>query len=125
MKKLTAAILSLALIFSLAGCGAAAPAGTGSSAPYVGAPKIVLDGHDYFAADLTILDELPEGYLYAGELTDAEKEYAAIDGSQYYTPEGAETPDDFYVYQECGTRISDTEVDNTQRQWAYVKWSRR
>ena len=75
----------------------------------------MLDGHDYFAADLTILDELPEGYLYAGELTDAEKEYAAIDGSQYYTPEGAETPDDFYVYQECGTRISDTEVDNTQR----------
>ena len=88
MKKLTAAILSLALVFSLAGCGAAAPAGTGSSAPYAGAPKIVLDGHDYFAADLTILDELPEGYLYAGEPTDAEKEYAAIDGSQYYTPEG-------------------------------------
>ena len=49
MKKLTAAILSLALVFSLAGCGAAAPAGTGSSAPYAGAPKIVLDGHDYFA----------------------------------------------------------------------------
>lgn len=125
MKKLAAAILSLALVFSLAGCGAAVPAGTGSSAPYAGAPKIVLDGHDYFAADLTILDELPEGYLYAGELTDEEKEYAAIDGSQYYTPEGSETPDDFYVYQECGTRISDTEVDNTQRQWAYVKWSRR
>lgn len=40
----------------------------------------MLDGHDYFAADLTILDELAEGYLYAGELTDAEKDNAAIDG---------------------------------------------
>lgn len=97
MKKLTAAILCLGLIFSLAGCGAA-PAGTDSDAPYAGAPKIVLDGYDYFATDLTILEELPEG---------------------------AEAPEDFYVYQECGTRISDTEVDNARRQWAYVKWSRR
>jgi hypothetical protein len=31
---------------------------------------------------------------------------------------------DFYIYQECGTPISDNEVDNTQRQWAYVKWSK-
>ena len=124
MKKLTAAILCLGLIFSLAGCGAA-PAGTDSDAPYAGAPKIVLDGYDYFATDLTILEELPEGYAYAGELTDEEKEYAAIDGSAYYTPEGTEAPEDFYEYQECGTRISDTEVDNARRQWAYVKWSRR
>jgi hypothetical protein len=57
-------------------------------------------------------------------LTNEEKKYADLDGSQYYILQGAETIDDFYVYQECGTPISDNEVDNTQRQWAYVKWSK-
>ena len=31
-------------------------------------------------------------------------------------------PEDFYVYQECGTPVSEHEMDNTKRQWAYVKW---
>ena len=125
MKKLIEVILCLELLFSLVGCGAKTSTSTNSETPYTGAPKIVLNGCDYFATDLTILNELPEDYTYAGELTDEEKEYAGIDGNKYYILEGAETIDDFYVYQECGTRISDTEVDNTQRQWAYVKWSKR
>ncbi len=77
----------------------------------------MLNGYDYFASDAIIVNELPEGYSYAGELTDKEKEYAYIDGSEYYIQDDAEIIDDFYVYQECGTRISDTEVDNTQRQY--------
>lgn len=101
-----------------------APTGQGAQTSYNGAPKIVLHGCDYFATDLSILNELPEGYVYAGELTPEETQYADIDGSQYYIREGAETIADFYVYQECGTPISDHEVDGTQRQWAYVHWSK-
>ena len=90
--------------------------------PYMGAPKIVLDGHNYFATELCIVNEVPERYLYAGELTDQEKKYAFIDGRKYYTPNSDGVPEDFYIYQECGTPVSEHEVDNTKRQWAYVKW---
>ena len=87
--------------------------------PYMGAPKIVLDGHNYYATELCIVNEVPEGYSYAGELTDQEKKYAFIDGSKYYTPNSDGVPEDFYIYQECGTPVSEHEVDNTKRQWAY------
>ena len=125
MKKIITIAFSLMILFALVGCGAQTSSSANSEKPYTGAPKIVLNGYDYFASDPIIVHELPEGYSYAGELTDKEKEYAHIDGSEYYIQDGAETIDDFYVYQECGTKISDTEVDNTQRQWAYVKWSKQ
>ena len=88
-----------------------------------GAPKIVLDGQNYLAKELVIVNELPEGYSYAGELTDQEKEFADINGKKYYLPDGAESIEDFYVYQECGTPVSEHLVDSAKRQWAYVKWS--
>ena len=47
----------------------------------------------------------------------------SINGAKYYLPMGTESIDDFYVYQECGTPVSEQEIDNTKRQWAYVKWS--
>jgi hypothetical protein len=125
MKRLIATMLCFVLVFSLVGCGAKSSTSANSETPYNGAPKIVLNGCDYFGTELAILNELPEGYTYAGELTDEEKKYTGIYGSSYYILEGAETIDDFYVYQECGTPISDNEVDGTQRQWAYVKWSKR
>ena len=31
---------------------------------------------------------------------------------------------DFYLYQECGTPVSEDTVDNTRLQWAYVRWER-
>ena len=125
MKKIITIAFSLMLLFALVGCGAQTSSSANAEKPYTGAPKIVLNGYDYFASEPIIVHELPEGYSYAGELTDKEKEYAHIYGSEYYIQDGAETIDDFYVYQECGTRISDTEIDNTQRQWAYVKWSKQ
>ena len=78
MKKIIAIVLSLTLIFALVGCGAK---DITPEKPYTGAPKIVLNGYDYFAADAIIVHELPEGYSYAGELSDEEKKYAYIDGS--------------------------------------------
>ena len=76
MKKIITIVLSLMLIFALVGCGAKEISGANPEKPYTGAPKIVLNGYDYFAADAIIVHELPEGYSYAGELTDEEKKYA-------------------------------------------------
>lgn len=123
MKKIIGFAISVLLIFALAGCGAKSVANTGTDKPYAGAPKIVLNGHNYFANEVVIVNELPEGYSYAGELTDHEKEFAYINGEKYYLPDGAEYIEDFYVYQECGTPVNEHEIDNVKRQWAYVKWS--
>lgn len=128
MKKIITLVLSFVLVFTLVGCGTKntnTTSNTNAEKPYTGTPKIVLNGYNYFATEPNIVNELPDGYSYAGELTDNEKEYAFIDGNKYYIQENAETIDDFYVYQECGTPISDTEVDNTKRQWAYVKWCKK
>ena len=123
MKKTISMILCVMLMLSLVGCGKTQ--NTNNEVPYVGAPKIVLNGQDYFATDFETLDVLPNTVKYAGKLTDEEKQYADINGDEYYIPEGCDTIEYILVYQECGTRISDTEVDNTQRQWAYVKWTKK
>ncbi len=124
MKRILSLALCLICVLALAGCSSKSSNGAGVEKPYAGAPKIVLNGYNYFASVGVILNELPEGYSYAGKLTDAEKEYASINGSKYYIQEDTETIEDFYVYQECGTVISESEVDSTKRQWAYVKWSK-
>lgn len=119
MKRLVVILLAVTCLFSLPGCGTKTSNSVDSEMPYLGAPKIVLNGCDYFARGLDTVTELPKGYIYAGELTDKEKEYAYINGSKYYIQEEAETINDFYVYQECGIL-----PDNLKRQWAYVRWSR-
>lgn len=78
---------------------------------------------DFVIREAVIVSELPDGYSYAGELTGQEKEFAYINGEKYYLLTGTESIEDFYVYQECGTPVSKQEIDNTKRQWAYVKWS--
>lgn len=90
---------------------------------YASAPKIVIDGKEYFAYTMSIVNELPEGYECAGELTEEQLKYAHIDGTKYYINKQEENLNDFYVYQECGTPIDEKTVDSTKRQWAYVKWS--
>ena len=123
MKKMLAFLISILCVISMVGCGSNARGNTSNDKPYSCAPKIVLNGQDYFANEAVIVSELPDGYSYAGELTDQEKEFAYINGAKYYLPMGTESIDDFYVYQECGTPVSEQEIDNTKRQWAYVKWS--
>lgn len=123
MKKMLAFLISILCVISMVGCGSNARGNTSNDKPYSGAPKIVLNGQDYFANEAVIVSELPDGYSYAGELTDQEKEFAYINGAKYYLPMGTESIDDFYVYQEGGTPVSEQEIDNTKRQWAYVKWS--
>ncbi len=123
MKKIIVFAISILCVLSLVGCGSKATSHANTEQPYAGAPKIVLDDQVYLATELVIVNELPEGYSYAGELTDQEKEFAYINGEKYYLPDGAESIEDFYVYQECGTPVSEHVVDSTNRQWAYVKWS--
>jgi len=123
VKKMLAFLISILCVISMVGCGSNARGNTSNDKPYSGAPKIVLNGQDYFANEAVIVSELPDGYSYAGELTDQEKEFAYINGAKYYLPMGTESIDDFYVYQECGTPVSEQEIDNTKRQRAYVKWS--
>ena len=123
MKKMLAFLISILCVISMVGCGSNARGNTSNDKPYSGAPKIVLNGQDYFANEAVIVSELPDGYSYAGELTDQEKEFAYINGAKYYLPMGTESIDDFYVYQECGTPVSEQEIDNTKRQLSYVKVS--
>ena len=118
MKKMLAFLISILCVILLVGCGSNAGSNTSTDKPYAGAPKIVLNGQDYFADEAVIASELPDGYSYAGELTDHEKEFAYINGEKYYLPTGTESIEDFYVYQECGTPVSEQEIDNTKRQWA-------
>ena len=56
----------------------------------------MLNGQVYVARG-DIVSELPDGYSYAGELTEEEKQYAYIDGSKYYIKDGAETINEIYV----------------------------
>ena len=122
MKKIIAVAISILCVLAAAGCGVKSVENTGVEKPYAGAPKIVLNGQNYFVNEMVIVNELPEGYSYAGKLTEQEKEFAYINGEKYYLPNGVESIEDFYVYQECRTPVSEHEIDNTKRQWAYVKW---
>jgi len=119
--RYTIAIM-IVLMFILTGCDKVPDTGVNKS--YGGAPKIMLNGDNYFASELHFLEELPEGFKYAGKLTEEEKQYAGIIGDEYYISKDSDTIEYIYVYQECGTRISESEVDSTKRQWAYVKWSK-
>ena len=80
MKKIIVFTIRILCVLSLVGCGSKATSNANTEQPYAGAPKIVLDGQDYFAAELVIMNELPEGYSYAGELTDEKKNLLILMG---------------------------------------------
>ena len=69
MKKRIVFVISTVCALSLVWCGIRATHHANTEHPYTGAPKIVLDGQNYLAKELDIVNELPEGYSYAGELT--------------------------------------------------------
>ena len=81
--------------------------------------KFVLHGRQLHWSNMG----LPDGYEYGGKLTEEQIKYAYINGTEYYFDKHRENLYDFYVYQECGTPVDDENVDNTKRQWAYVRWS--
>ena len=121
MKRIISTLMILCLIFSAAACSTSQP--DENEKTYDSAPVIVINGNEYFADIASIANELPDGYEYGGKLTEEQIKYAYINGTEYYFDKQRENLYDFYVYQECGTPVDDENVDNTKRQWAYVRWS--
>ena len=68
------------------------------------------------------VNELPEGYEYIGDLSEDAANDTGLAGCKMYAVKEKNSFEDFYLYQECGTPISEDTVDTTQRQWAYVQW---
>ncbi len=67
---------------------------------------------------MNFLNELPDGFEYAGKLTEEEKQYAGIIGDKYYVPKDSDDIECLYVYQECV-------IGGKRKQWAYVKWTKK
>ena len=86
------------------------------------APMITVMGKNYFAHDMPV-DKLPATYHYLRDLTAEEANNTELMGSAIYVDPQDENMYIIYLYQECGTPIDTNTVDNTKRQWAYVKWT--
>lgn len=82
-------------------------------------PSITLDNITYWE-DIMPVETLPYGYECAGSLRADQVSDPYLKGHEYYTVPGDNNM--IYVYQECGTRIDDSTVDSTKRQWAYIRW---
>ncbi len=87
-------------------------------------PMITIYGKNYFSPYMPV-NELPEGYTYIGELPEEAENDTGLAGCKMYALTELDTLSDFYLFQECGTPISENTVDSTQREWAYVKWVRQ
>ncbi len=86
------------------------------------APTITVMGKNYTAPDMPT-EQLPAGYRYLRNLTKKEANGTDLAGCAIYVdPQDADMRV-LYLYQECGTPIGENAVDNTERQWAYVKWT--
>lgn len=92
------------------------------AADTVKAPLITIMGKNYLAPDMPV-DELPAEYHYLRDLTAEEANRTGLAGSRIYVDPQDEDMSVIYLYQECGTPVSENTVDNTKRQWAYVKWT--
>lgn len=119
MKRILSAMVSLLCVFSLTGC--ASNQGGQRDVQYDFRPMIVIGDEKYIDPYMPV-NELPEEYVYIGELTDDEAYNTGLAGCKMYANSDKERMCDFYLYQECGTPVSEDTVDSTRRQWAYVQW---
>ena len=87
----------------------------------VPAPMITILGKNYIAPDMPV-GKLPSEYRYLRNLTAKEANGTDLAGCAIYVDPQDTGMSTLYLYQECGTPIDERTVDNTQRQWAYVKW---
>lgn len=118
MIKHIALVLTLVCVLSLFGCTTKSETDAGALPP-----MLTINGENYFANTMPIA-ELPDDYACLGEITTAEANDTGLEGCKYYANKYISSFDEFYVYQECGTPIDENTVDNTRRQWAYMKWVR-
>lgn len=68
VKKILSILTLFCFIISLAACRQSEPDEV--TKPYASAPMIVINGSEYFADTTSIVNELPDGYEYGGELTE-------------------------------------------------------
>lgn len=116
-KRLTTLLIFCISILTLWSCGRkeSVPSGT--------EPSIVMYNGSYFKSNMPV-DELPQDYSSAGTLTAEEANNTGLEGCEFFLNINYDSVPYMYIYQECGTPISENEVDNTKRQWAYVLWVR-
>lgn len=117
MKKYAVFVLGVIYILTLAGCATR----QGEMRPAT-APMITINGNNYFAPYMPV-DELPNGYEYIGDLPEECANDTGLAGCKMYGIKELDSFPDFYLYQECGTPISEDTMDRSLRQWAYVQWS--
>ena len=84
-------------------------------------PMIIMDGKKYIDVGWPV-NVLPEGYGYVGDLTEEEAFNTDLAGKRMYAAAAGGDREDFYLYQECGTPVSEDTIDGTKRQWAYMQW---
>ena len=63
--------------------------------------------------------ELPEGYEYAGTVSEEMGHKTGNKDIPFYTKDGS---DDFYTYQMTGTYIGGNMIDNTKQAFHYIQW---
>ena len=119
MKRLVSVILLATSLLLMLGCSKQQVEG-----PNEPAPSIIIDNQHFYAPNMPVND-LPEGYEYIGVLSEDAANGTGLEGCKMYAIKGKDDLLDFYLYQECGTPISDNMLDNTKQQWAYVHWSLR
>lgn len=111
MKRIVALVVGIIIILALTGCSQ-----TGDRPP-----MITIYNRNYVAPHMPV-NELPDGYEYIGDLSEKAANDTGLEGCQMYAIKELDSFSDFYLYQKCGTPISEDTVDNTQIQWAYVQW---
>ncbi|MCI8691951.1 MAG: hypothetical protein HFH91_04280 [Lachnospiraceae bacterium] len=92
-----------------------------SGVAYAERPMLLVNG-EYYVDPYMPVSDLPKGYRRKGVLSEEEAYNTELAGEEYFV--NPDEPDDFYVYQECGTSIGPNIVDTEQRQRAYVRWIR-
>ena len=119
MKKIVSVILLVTFMLLLVGCNKQQnekPTG----AP---APSIIINNQHYFGYRGMPIHELPEEYEYIGVLSEDAANGTGLEGCKIYATKQKDSFRDFYLYQECGSRIGINTIDGSKRQWAYVYWS--
>jgi hypothetical protein len=121
MKRIFALALALGIVLSLVSCSKTqSEEETRTEILSDIAPTIVIGDRSYNAPGMPV-SELPEGYDYIGDLSEEAAYNTGLAGTPMYAESQSDFVD-FYLYQECGTPVSEDTIDNTQLQMAYVHW---
>lgn len=112
MKKL----FSLLIVFTVLFCSCQSAEKQECSC--IGHPAMLYNGIHYINPDMPVT-ELPEGYEYAGMVSEEMGHKTGNKDIPFYTKDGS---DDFYTYQMTGTYIGGNMIDNTKQALHYIQW---